>query len=328
MKLHNTTIALTITLLLLLSCNKADDISGEQLPGNSPIMLSAEATSTFTRTYIPTGMCEEFKVNAVAEIGGTQKLVMGGYKVKYVTGSWTYVTDTQELMYWDSKADRYLFTAGAPIAPVKAISANAMTLRLVNNQTGSVMAGEPLIIEKGTPEFGKIVNLRFGYAHCRVCVAFVKNAESEVAITDIKLTPSAAITTEADLTYTYDWSTSTPTATTQLTNKKTSSDSFSFSNVTIAAGTGDAVLSKTRYYCVPDATNTSGWTVSLTCDGEQKSGVFVNEYEWESGKNYIYIFSLEEKTPKLIYVLSGDMDYFDCNDIVPGGEFSSSDMTE
>ena len=98
--------------------------------------------------------------------------------------------------------------------------------------------------------------------------------------------------------------------------------------MTIAAGTGDAVLSETRYYCVPDATNASGWTVSLTCDGEQKSGAFVNEYEWESGKNYIYIFSLEEKTPKLIYVLSGDMDYFDCNDTVPGGEFSGSDMTE
>ena len=328
MKLHNTTIALTITLLLLLSCNKADDISGELLPGNSPIMLSAEATTPFTRTYIPTGMCEEFKVNAVAEIGGTPKTVMGGYKVKYVTGSWTYVTDTQELMYWDNKADRYLFTAGAPIAPVKEISANEMKLHLANNQTASVMAGEPIIIEKGTPEFGKIVNLRFGYAHCRVCVAFVKNAESEVAITDIKLTPDAAITKEADLTYSYDWSTSKPTVTTQLTDKTTSSDSFSFSDVTIAAGTSDAVLSETRYYCVPDATNTSGWTVSLTCDGEQKSGAFVNEYQWESGKNYIYIFSLDEKTPKLIYVLSREMDYFDCNDIVPGGEFSGSNMTE
>ena len=319
---------MTITLLLLLSCNKADDISGEKIPGNTPILFSAEASSSFSRAYIPTGMYGEFKVYAAAEIGDTQEPVMEGYEVKFVTDSWSYVTDTQELMYWDNKADRYLFTAGAPIEPVKSISANAMTLHLKNNLTGSVMAGEPLIIEKGTPEFGKIVNLRFGYAHCRVCVAFVKNAESDVKITNIKLTPDAAITTEADLTYTYGWSTSKPTATIQLTDKTTSSDSFSFSDVTIAAGTGDAVLSETRYYCVPDATNASGWTVSLTCGGEQKSGVFVNEYEWESGKNYIYIFSLEEKTPKLIYVLSGDMDYFDCNDIVPGGEFSSSDMTE
>ena len=159
-----------------------------------------------------------------------------------------------------------------------------------------------------------------------VCVAFVKNTSEDYTVSDITLTPDAAITTEADLTYTYDWSTSKPTATTQLTNKTTSGDSFGFSDVTITAGTTGAVLSETRYYCVPDATNTTGWTVSL--NGEQKSGTFVNEQKWESGKNYIYIFSLEEKTPKLIYVLSGEMDYFDCNDIVPGGEFSWSDMTE
>lgn len=271
-------------------------------------------------------MYGEFKVYAVAEVGGTQEPVMEGYKVKFVTDSWTYVTDTQELMFWDSKADCYLFTAGAPIEPVKSISANAMTLHLENNLTGSVMAGEPLVIEKGTPEFGKIVNLRFGYAHCRVCVAFVKNAESDIKITDIKLTPDAAITTEADLTYTYDWS--TPAVSTQLTSIAKSAESLSFKYVTIPAGTTGAVLSETRYYCVPDATNTTGWTVSLKCGEEQKSGTFVNEQTWESGKNYIYIFSLEEKTPKLIYVLSGEMDYFDCNDIVPGGEFSWSDMTE
>ena len=273
-------------------------------------------------------MYDNFKVYAVSVTDGTQKTVMKGYKVKFVTDSWSYVTDTQELMFWDSKADSYLFTAGAPIEPVKSISANAMTLHLENNLTGSVMASEPLKIAKNSPEFGKIVNMRFGYAHCRVCVAFVKNAESDIKITDIKLTPDAAITTEADLTYTYDWSTSKPTATTQLTNKTTSGDSFGFSDVTITAGTGDAVLSSTRYYCVPDASNPTGWTVSLKCGEEQKSGTFVNEQTWESGKNYIYIFSLEEKTPKLIYVLSGEMDYFDCNDIVPGGEFSWSDMTE
>ena len=269
-------------------------------------------------------MYDNFKVYAVSVTGGTQKTVMEGYEVKFVTDSWSYVTDTQELMFWDSKADCYLFTAGAPINAVTDISATTMQLHLKNNTSGSAMAAEPLKIERSSQDFGKIVNMRFGYAHCSVCVAFVKNTSEDYTVSDITLTPDAAITSEADLTYTYDWSTSK--ATTQLTNKTTSGDSFGFSDVTIPAGTSDAVLSSTRYYCVPDASNPTGWTVSL--NGEQKSGTFVNEYEWKSGKNYIYIFSLEEKTPKLIYVLSGEMDYFDCNDIVPGGEFSWSDMTE
>ena len=272
-------------------------------------------------------MYDNFKVYAVSVTDGTQKTVMKGYEVKFVNDSWTYVTDTQKLMFWDSKADSYLFTAGAPIDSVTSISANAMTLHLENNLTGSVMASEPLKIAKNSPEFGKIVNLRVGYAHRRVRVAFVKNTSEDYTVSDITLTPDAAITSEADLTYTYDWSTST--ATTQLTNKTTSGDSFGFSDVTIPAGTSDAVLSSTRYYCVPDASNPTGWTVSLKCGEEQKTGTFVNEQKWESGKNYIYIFSLDGKTPKLIYVLAGDMDdYFDCNDIVPGGDFSNSDMTE
>lgn len=272
-------------------------------------------------------MYDNFKVYAVSVTGGTQKTVMEGYEVKFVSDSWTYVTDTQKLMFWDSKADSYLFTAGAPIEAVKSFTATTMQLHLKNNTSGSAMAAEPLKIERGSQDFGKIVNLRFGYAHCSVRVAFVKNAESDVVISDITLTPDAAITSEADLTYTYDWSTST--VSTQLTSIAKSAESLRFNNVTIAAGTSDAVLSETRYYCVPDASNPTGWRVSLKCGNEQKSGTFVNEQKWESGKNYIYIFSLDGKKPKLIYVLAGDMDdYFDCNDIVPGGDFSNSDMTE
>ena len=66
------------------------------------------------------------------------------------------------------------------------------------------------------------------------------------------------------------------------------------------------------------------------CNGEEKTGTFENSYTWESGKNYIYVFSLGEKTPKLIEVISQDMKdmYFDCNDIIPGGNFSNTNMTE
>ena len=112
-----------------------------------------------------------------------------------------------------------------------------------------------------------------------------------------------------------------------MTQKTTNGDALAYDNVTIPANTADAVLSATRYYCVPDANNTVNWDITITCDGEQKSAAFVNNEIWESGKNYIYVFSLSEKNPKLVKVIEQEL-YFDCNDIVSGGEFSDNDMAE
>ena len=204
-----------------------------------------------------------------------------------------------------------------------------MTLSLKNNTTGSAMAAEPLKIENSSADFGKTVNLHFAYAHCKVCVAFKKEGTEKVTVTDITLTPDEKIASEASLTYSYDCrSTATPTVTSQVSVLKTSKTDFAFADVTISAdNTTDAVLSETHYYCVPDADNTNNWSISLTCDGEQKTASFVNSETWQSGKNYIYVFSISEKGPKLIKVISQD-NYFDCNDIESGGEFSNKDMTE
>ena len=203
-----------------------------------------------------------------------------------------------------------------------------MTLTLENNTTGSVMAAEPLKIENSSDDFGKTVNLRFAYAHCKVCVAFKKEGTENMTITDIKLTPDAAISSKAGLTYSYDWSTATPTVTSTVSTTEMSADAFSFADVTIPADNiSDAVTSATYYYCVPDASNPKGWQVSLKCNGETKQASFVNSETWLSGKNYIYVFSISEKGPKLIKVISQD-NYFDCNDIESGGEFSNKDMTE
>ena len=273
-------------------------------------------------------MYDNFKVFAAAKKDGVQTVAMDGYVVNFVADDWSYVNDTQHLVYWNPNADSYLFTAGAPIDAVTSINATSMTLSLENNTTGSVMAAEPLKIENSSDAFGKRVNLRFSYAHCRVCVAFKKEGTEDMTISDIKLTPKAEIASKATLTYSYNWSTATPKATQQVSTTETSADAFSFADVTIPAdNTSDAVTSATYYYCVPDATNPKGWQVSLKCNGETKQASFVNSETWQSGKNYIYVFSISEKGPKLIKVISQDM-YFDCNDIVPGGEFSGDDMTE
>ena len=204
-----------------------------------------------------------------------------------------------------------------------------MTLSLKNNTTGSVMAAEPLKIENSSDDFGKRVNLGCAYAHCRVCVAFKKEGTEDMTISDIKLTPQAAIASKASVTYTYNWrSTGTPTATQQVSTIETSADAFRFADVTIpASNTSDAVTSATYYYCVPDVANTNQWQVSLKCNGETKQASFVDTETWQSGKNYIYVFSISEKGPKLIKVIAQD-NYFDCNDIESGGEFSGDDMTE
>ena len=291
-------------------------------------MVSAAPLSPFTRGYVANGMYDNFKVFAASEKDGARTVAMDGYEVKFVTDDWSYVNDTQHLVYWNPNADSYLFTAGAPIDAVTAINATSMTLSMKNNTKESVMVAEPLKIMNGSDDFGKRVNLRFAYAHCRVCVAFKKEGTEDMTISDIKLTPDAAIASKATLTYSYDWSTDTPTATQQVSTTEKSADAFSFADVTIpASNTTDAVTSATYYYCVPDATNTNQWQVSLKCNGETKQASFVNSETWQSGKNYIYVFSISEKGPKLIKVISQD-NYFDCNDIESGGEFSNKDMTE
>ena len=315
-------------LLLLNGCKEADDISGDDVPGYSPVMVSAAPVAPFTRGYIPQGMYDNFMVFAASKKDGAQTVAMDGYEVKFVTDDWSYVTDTQHLVYWNPNADSYLFTAGAPIDAVTAINATSMTLSLKNNTTGSVMAAEPLKIMNGSDDFGKRVNLRFAYAHCRVCVAFKKEGTEDMTISDIKLTPDAEIASKASLTYSYDWSTATPTATSQVNTTGKSADALSFADVTIPANnTSDAVTSTTYYYCVPDATNTNQWQVSLKCNGETKQASFENSETWQSGKNYIYVFSISENGPKLIKVISQD-NYFDCNDVIPGDSFSGDDMRE
>lgn len=303
-----------------------DGISGEEISGYSPIFVSAENVSPLTKSYLPTGMYDNFKVYAFYEMNGIQQTVMGGYEVRFGVDGWSYLTDSQSIAYWNKNADSYSFAAGAPIDAVTSLAANTMTLHLENNLEGSAMASEPLKIGSTSSDFGKVVNLQFHYSHCRVCVAFVKNSGSDTEITNIKLTPAAPIASKADMEYNYDWTATPATATTLLTTTETDGAGFSFANVTIPADTEDAVLSETKYYCVPDATNTANWSVSLTCDGEDKSASFVTSEIWKSGKNYIYVFSLSEKSVKLIKVISQD-NLFDCNDIVPGGDFSNNDMT-
>ena len=301
-----------------------DEISGDDVPGYSPIFVSVKTETPLLKSSLPKDMCKGFKVFVAKEKNGVSETVMDGYEVTYANGIWSYVAGSQELKYWVSDVDNYQFVAGAPVDSVLSINRTEMKLHLENNTRGSVLASEPLKIERNSADFGKTVNLFFGYAHCRVCVAFYH--DSPVEVKNITLTPETAITSEADVTYTYDWSVAPIGVTTTLTNKATSNAALVFEDVSVTAK--NAVPSATYYYCVPDETNGANWTIRLTVNGEWKQTRFVNNERWERGKNYIYLFTLANKTPKLVKVITQDAEFFDCNDILPGGSFDDVIMTE
>ena len=320
-------------ILLTYGCAQVDELPGNDLAGYSPITLATDSAGTGTRAGIPEGMFEKFEVFALFRKSGVSTVVMDKYVVTYGTPTWTYESPSQPLQYWMRDADEYRFTAGScrDMADVRSLDADKLKLHMLNNRQESSLYCHPLRIGAAHPEFGKVVNLRFGYAHCRVMVAFVKESDADAVIKDITLTPSDPITSEAEMTFTFDWN-ATPAATTaQVTQRTaTSAASLAYDAVTIPANTADAVKSASMHYCIPDASNPTGWNISLTCDGEPKSASFENTHTWECGKNYIYVFSLTAKAVKLVHVVSQELEdsYFDCNPVLPGGSFSEGDMTE
>ena len=98
MKLYHTITLLSLSLLLLVSCKEADDISGDDVPGYSPVMVSAAPVSPLTRGYVANGMYDNFKVFAAAEKDGAQTVAMNGYEVNFVADDWWYVNDSQHLV--------------------------------------------------------------------------------------------------------------------------------------------------------------------------------------------------------------------------------------
>ena len=64
-----------IAAILLNGCNEADKISGDDVPGYSPVMVSADNDSPSTRV-IPQGMYDNFKVFAASEKGEAQTVEM------------------------------------------------------------------------------------------------------------------------------------------------------------------------------------------------------------------------------------------------------------
>ena len=83
-KLYHTITLLMGSLLLLVSCKEADDISGDDVPGYTPVMVSAAPVSPFTRGYIPQGMYDNLKVFEVSEKDRAQTVAKNSYAEKFM----------------------------------------------------------------------------------------------------------------------------------------------------------------------------------------------------------------------------------------------------
>ena len=277
-------ILLTILLTGLVACRK-------EVPADTPLVFTDVQTKVGLSSYY-----KDFRVwgYCLAESGSN---IMPGYKVIHDDAlGWCYTelpgTGNQELQYWSYSASLYRFHAGAPLSKVADMNASSLSLQM--NATTDILQtslfSEPCLIKRGDPAFGSTVNLAFVYANSKVNLAFKCASSAAVSITQIKLTPPSAYATSGLLELQYDWDRPAVSVKTLTVNAE-SSDSLAFPNVTIPAGTTDAVQTQSPWYLIPQEDSAKGqWKMSAIIDKVPYEVYFTISKGWEAGKSYLFRF--------------------------------------
>ena len=281
-------ILLTILLTGLAACRK-------EVPADTPLVFTDVQTKVGLSSYY-----KDFKVwgYCLTESGSD---IMPGYKVFHDTDlGWCYTgldsTEGQELQYWSYSASLYRFHAGAPLSRVNAINASSLTL-LMNATTDILQTSlftEPCLIKRGDPAFGSTVNLAFVYANAKLNLAFKCASSKDVSIRDIKLTPPSAYATSGKLKLQYDWD--RPAVSVKaLTEDSKSSDPLAFPDVTVPAGSAQAVQTQSPWYLIPQACAKGQWKMSATIGKSTKVVYFTLSKGWEAGKSYLFRFEYTDE---------------------------------
>ena len=287
-------ILLTILLTGLVACRK-------EVPADTPLVFTDVQTKVGLSSYH-----EDFRVwgYCLAESGSN---IMPGYKVFHVPAlGWCYTgiddTGDQELQYWSYSASLYRFHAGAPLARVAAIDASSLKLDV--NATTDILQtslfSEPCLIKRSDPAFGSTVNLAFVYANAKLNLAFKCASSKDVSITDIKLTPPSAYATSGQLELQYDWDlpvvrVKTPTEVSE------SSDPLAFLDVSVPAGTSDAIETASPWYLIPQASAKGQWKMSASIDGLTREVYFTISKGWEAGRSYLFRFEFTNEA-RLVFL--------------------------
>lgn len=283
-------ISLIILLAGLTACRKE---SGWTQP--QPMVFSDVQTKVGLSSYYPI-----FKVWAYC-LTDTGADIMPGYRVNYDSAlGWTYTegegTEGQELQYWSYSAELFRFHAGAPLARVKSIGTQSLTLSLeaTTDILRTALYSEPYLVKRGDPAFGSTVNLAFVYANAKLNLAFKCASSADVSITDIKLTPPSAYATSGQLELQYDWDRSAVSVKT-LTEVSYSSDSLAFRDVSIPKGTTQAVQTQSPWYLIPQDSAKGQWKMSAKINGVLHEVYFTLSKGWEAGRSYLFRFEYTDE---------------------------------
>ena len=303
---------------------------------------SEETKTGLSETY------DNFRVWATIIQGSSSSPEMSGYLVKHDNG-WSYENiPGQELKYWSSSADAYRFHAGAPDyvengseeqvagivrnAGTPAITENSLTLKMIATKEikETSLYSQPYLVRRTDPSFGSLVNLNFCYAHAKVNVAFKYVSGSTITIKNIKLTPPAAIATEATLQINYDWARPAVSAgTLDISTKEVDgTHPLMFKEIAgISANSKEYHTSSSPWYVIPDPASKGDWKLSITVASEgvadvTKEVTFTVSKAWESGKAYLYRF---EYTDEAHLVFLGASEYlFKGENLQDGGKHNFS----
>ena len=274
-----------------------------------------------------------FKVWGEVCVASSSEPLIQGYRVNYINNNnqWSYTqgegTEGQEMKYWSYSADEYRFHAGAPLERVNEITASSLTLQVdtTTSQNGTTLFTQPYVVKRGDAQFGNTVNLKFTYANCRVNVAIKCKASQEVKVSDIKLTPPAAIATEATLQIKYDWAKPAVSAGTLDISAKgiSTSSPLEFNPIENISANSKEYHSSSPWYLIPDPASKGDWTIIITVASEgvpdkMKVVTFTVSKAWESGKAYLYRL---EYTDNAHLVFLGASEYlFKGENLQDGGE--------
>ena len=293
-------IALLLLLGSLVACKKEEQIGHRQA-----LVFTDVQTKVGLSSYY-----EDFEVwgYCLAESGSD---IMPGYKVFHdVSLGWCYTelsgTEGQELQYWSYSASLYRFHAGAPLSRVNAISASSLTLQMdtTTSISKTSLFTEPCLIKRGDPAFGSTVNLDFVYANAKVNLAFRCASSADVGIRDIKLTPPRAYATSGKLKLQYDWDLPAVRVKT-LTEVSDSDDPLAFPDVSVPAGTTQALQTQSPWYLIPQASAKGQWKMSATIDGVLHEVYFTISKGWEAGRSYLFRFEFTDEA-RLVFLGSNE----------------------